>query len=93
MLLASAAFRYPHGAPHRINRALPQVMRSLKAAGKHVLVSSNATLLKARWQQALIDSQLAESRVSLDATTPESYTEVCGKPPFPLIQKASMWCR
>jgi radical SAM protein with 4Fe4S-binding SPASM domain len=50
-----------------------------------VLFNSNATLLNARWQQALIDSQLDEYRVSLDATTPESYALVRGKPMFPLI--------
>jgi radical SAM protein with 4Fe4S-binding SPASM domain len=50
-----------------------------------VLFNSNATLLNARWQRALIDSQLDEYRVSLDATTPESYAEVRGKPMFPLI--------
>ena len=53
--------------------------------GKYVLFNSNATLLNARWQQALIDSQLDEYRVSLDATTPESYAAVRGKPMFALI--------
>ena len=68
-----------------LNKELPQIIHHLKAAGKYVLFNSNATLLSARWQQALIDSQLDEYRVSLDATTPESYAEVRGKPMFPLI--------
>jgi radical SAM protein with 4Fe4S-binding SPASM domain len=68
-----------------LNRELPQIIGYLKAAGKYVLFNSNATLLNVRWQQALIDSQLDEYRVSLDATTPESYAEVRGKPMFPLI--------
>jgi radical SAM protein with 4Fe4S-binding SPASM domain len=68
-----------------LNKELPQIIHHLKAAGKYVLFNSNATLLNARWQQALIDSQLDEYRVSLDATTPESYAEVRGKPMFPLI--------
>jgi radical SAM protein with 4Fe4S-binding SPASM domain len=68
-----------------LNQELPQIIRYLKAEGKYVLFNSNATLLNARWQQGLIDSQLDEYRVSLDATTPESYAEVRGKPMFPLI--------
>jgi radical SAM protein with 4Fe4S-binding SPASM domain len=70
-----------------LNKELPQIINYLKAAGKYVLFNSNATLLNARWQQALIDSQLDEYRVSLDATTPDSYAEVRGKPMFPLILK------
>jgi radical SAM protein with 4Fe4S-binding SPASM domain len=68
-----------------LNKELPQIISHLKAAGKYVLFNSNATLLNARWRQALIDSQLDEYRVSLDATTPESYAQVRGKPMFPLI--------
>jgi radical SAM protein with 4Fe4S-binding SPASM domain len=68
-----------------LNQELPQIIGYLKAEGKYVLFNSNATLLNARWQRALIDSQLDEYRVSLDATTPESYAQVRGKPMFPLI--------
>jgi radical SAM protein with 4Fe4S-binding SPASM domain len=68
-----------------LNPELPQIISYLKAEGKYVLFNSNATLLNTKWQQALIDSQLDEYRVSLDATTPESYTQVRGKPMFPLI--------
>ena len=68
-----------------LNKELPQIIGYLKAEGKYVLFNSNATLLNARWQQVLIDSQLDEYRVSLDATTPESYAEVRGKPMFSLI--------
>jgi radical SAM protein with 4Fe4S-binding SPASM domain len=68
-----------------LNPELPQIINYLTSVGKYVLFNSNATLLNAKWQQALIDSQLDEYRVSLDATTPESYTEVRGKPLFPLI--------
>jgi radical SAM protein with 4Fe4S-binding SPASM domain len=70
-----------------LNKELPSIIGDLKAAGKYVLFNSNATLLNANWQHALIDSQLDEYRVSLDATTPESYTAVRGKPLFPLILK------
>ncbi|HEX2279679.1 MAG: radical SAM protein [Candidatus Tectomicrobia bacterium] len=68
-----------------LNPELPQIISYLKAEGRYVLFNSNATLLNAKWQQALIDSQLDEYRVSLDATTPESYAQVRGKPLFPLI--------
>ncbi len=68
-----------------LNKELPQIIGYLKAEGKYVLFNSNATLLNARWQRSLIDSQLDEYRVSLDATTPESYAEVRGKPMFALI--------
>jgi radical SAM protein with 4Fe4S-binding SPASM domain len=68
-----------------LNTELSEIISYLKAAGKYVLFNSNATLLNARWRQVLIDSQLDEYRVSLDATTPESYAEVRGKPMFPLI--------
>jgi MoaA/NifB/PqqE/SkfB family radical SAM enzyme len=68
-----------------LNKELPQIIGYLKAEGKYVLFNSNATLLNARWQRSLIDSRLDEYRVSLDATTPESYAEVRGKPMFALI--------
>lgn len=68
-----------------LNEELPAIIRYLKGHGKYVLFNSNATLLNAKWQQALIDSRLDECRVSLDATTPESYAAVRGKPLFPLI--------
>jgi radical SAM protein with 4Fe4S-binding SPASM domain len=70
-----------------LNQELPQIISYLKAEGKYVLFNSNATLLNARWQQALIGSRLDEYRVSLDATTPESYAQVRGKPMFPSILK------
>jgi hypothetical protein len=47
--------------------------------------NSNATLRKAKWQQAPIESQLDEYRVSWDATTSEHSTRVRGKPLFPHI--------
>jgi len=70
-----------------LNQELPQIIRYLTSEGKYVLFNSNATLLNAKWQQALLESHLDEYRVSLDAATPESYTKVRGKPMFPLILK------
>jgi MoaA/NifB/PqqE/SkfB family radical SAM enzyme len=68
-----------------LNKELPEIIRYLKGLERYVLFNSNATLLNNRWHQALIDSGLDEYRVSLDATTPESYARVRGKPMFPLI--------
>jgi radical SAM protein with 4Fe4S-binding SPASM domain len=70
-----------------LNQELPQIISYLKAEGKYVLFNSNATLLNATWQRALVESRLDEYRVSLDATTPESYAQVRGKPMFPLIMR------
>jgi radical SAM protein with 4Fe4S-binding SPASM domain len=70
-----------------LNQELPQIISYLKVEGKYVLFNSNATLLNAKWQRALVESRLDEYRVSLDATTPESYAQVRGKPMFPLILK------
>jgi radical SAM protein with 4Fe4S-binding SPASM domain len=84
--LPSATRMVLHGIGEPLlNPELSQIIRYLKGEGKYVLFNSNATLLNARWRQALIDSQLDEYRVSLDATTPESYAAVRGKPLFPLI--------
>jgi len=43
-----------------------------------VLFNSNAILLDEEWQRALIDAGLDEYRVSLDATTAETYVRIRG---------------
>src|SRR5437763_5171823 len=48
-------------------RNLPRMIRHLKARGTYVLFNTNGTLLTARKGAELIDSGLAELRVSLDA--------------------------
>jgi radical SAM protein with 4Fe4S-binding SPASM domain len=66
-----------------LNKALPQMISYLKQhKGSHVLFNSNATLLKSDWQRSLIDAQLDELRVSLDAATPETYHKIRGAPTF-----------
>jgi hypothetical protein len=45
-----------------LNKELPQLRSYLKGAGKHVLLNSNATFLKTRWQQALVDDRRCLAR-------------------------------
>jgi MoaA/NifB/PqqE/SkfB family radical SAM enzyme len=68
-----------------LNRDLPGMIRWLKGRGIYVLFNTNSTLMNRRWQEALIESDLDEVRVSLDAATPESFIRVRGKPLFHLI--------
>ncbi|HKA52283.1 MAG TPA: radical SAM protein [Candidatus Binatia bacterium] len=66
-----------------LNKALPRMIAHLKRhKGSHVLFNSNATLLKSDWQRSLIEAQLDELRVSLDAATPETYRKIRGAPAF-----------
>jgi radical SAM protein with 4Fe4S-binding SPASM domain len=69
-----------------LNKALPRMISYLKQhKGSHVLFNSNATLLKPDWQRHLIEAQLDELRVSLDAATPETYRKIRGAPAFDKI--------
>jgi len=69
-----------------LNKALPQMITYLKQhKGSHALFNSNATLLKSDWQRSLIEAQLDELRVSLDAATPETYRKIRGAPAFDRI--------
>ena len=69
-----------------LNKALPQMISYLKRyRGSHVLFNSNATLLRSDWQRSLIEAQLDELRVSLDAATPQTYRKIRGAPVFTKI--------
>jgi len=69
-----------------LNKALPQMITYLKHhKGSHVLFNSNATLLRAEWQRNLIEAQLDELRVSLDAASPDTYRKIRGAPAFDKI--------
>jgi len=69
-----------------LNKALPQMISYLKQhKGSHVLFNSNATLLKSDWQRHLVEAQLDELRVSLDAATPDTYRKIRGAPVFDKI--------
>jgi len=66
---------------------LPNMVRYLKDRGAYVLFNTNGTVLNARNGRALIEAGLDELRVSLDASTPESYIKVRGKDYFHRILK------
>lgn len=61
---------------------LPDMVRYLKARGTYVLFNTNGTVLTEKNGRALIEAGLDELRVSLDASTPESYRKVRGKDYF-----------
>lgn len=66
---------------------LPRMVRYLKDRGTYVLFNTNGTVLNNKNGRALIDAGLDELRVSLDASTPESYERVRGKDYFARILK------
>jgi MoaA/NifB/PqqE/SkfB family radical SAM enzyme len=68
-----------------LNRDLPRMVAHLKDRGATVLFNSNAIALGPRVGRALIEAGLDELRVSLDATTPETYARVRGADAFPKV--------
>ncbi len=64
---------------------LPTMIRHAKERGAHVLFNTNAITLTPRWQAALVDAGLDELRVSLDASTPETYARVRGVDALPKV--------
>jgi MoaA/NifB/PqqE/SkfB family radical SAM enzyme len=65
-----------------LNRDLAAMIHYLKLRGVYVVFNTNATLLTRRRQVQLIDSGLDELRVSIDASTAETYRRVRGIPAF-----------
>ncbi len=61
---------------------LPRMVQYLKDRGVYVLFNTNGTLLNERNGRALITAGLDELRVSLDASTRESYRAIRGKDYF-----------
>jgi radical SAM protein with 4Fe4S-binding SPASM domain len=61
---------------------LPKMVRHLEDRGVYVLFNTNGTVLNERTGRALIAAGLDELRVSLDASTRESYLAVRGKDYF-----------
>ncbi|MFL5030101.1 MAG: radical SAM/SPASM domain-containing protein [Xanthobacteraceae bacterium] len=66
---------------------LPRMVRYLKDRRVYVLFNTNGTVLNERNGRALIDAQLDELRVSLDAATAASFRAVRGKNYFDRIVK------
>lgn len=63
-------------------RALPKMIRYLKARGIYTLFNTNGTLLAPRKQRELIETGLDELRVSLDAADAKTFLAVRGKDMF-----------
>ena len=68
-------------------KALPKMVRYLKDRGTYVLFNTNGTVLNEKNGRALIDAELDELRVSLDAANAQSYLAVRGKNYFNRILK------
>jgi MoaA/NifB/PqqE/SkfB family radical SAM enzyme len=66
-------------------KALPRMVRYLKARGSYVLFNTNGTLLTLRKGRELIEAGLDELRVSLDAAEPQTFMRVRGKDMFERI--------
>jgi len=65
-----------------LNRDLPRMISHLKARGATVLFNSNAITLSLKVSRALLDAGLDELRVSLDASTRETYARIRGVDAF-----------
>jgi MoaA/NifB/PqqE/SkfB family radical SAM enzyme len=65
-----------------LNRELASMVAYLKSRGVYVAFNTNAALLTRRRQVELVESGLDELRVSLDASTPETYLRIRGIPAF-----------
>ena len=68
-----------------LNAQLPAMIAHLKARGATVVFNSNVITLRGRRAAVLVDAGLDELRVSLDATTPETYARVRGVDAFPKV--------
>lgn len=65
-----------------LNRDLGRMIQHLKARGTRVLFNSNAITLSGARAEELLDAELDELRVSLDASTPTTYARVRGVDAF-----------
>ena len=66
---------------------LPKMVRYLKDRGTYVLFNTNGTVLNERNGRALIEAELDELRVSLDAANAASFRAIRGKDYFNRILK------
>ena len=66
---------------------LPRMVRYLKDRGTYVLFNTNGTVLNERNGRALIEAELDELRVSLDAANAASFRAIRGKDYFGRILK------
>lgn len=68
-----------------LNRNLGHMVAYAKTKGAYVLFNTNGILLRPDRQAELIEADLDEIRISLDAATPETYRSVRGAPAFGTI--------
>jgi MoaA/NifB/PqqE/SkfB family radical SAM enzyme len=74
------------GEPMLVKK-LPDMVRYLKDRGTYVLFNTNGTVLNEKNGRALIDAELDELRVSLDAANARSYATIRGRNYFNRILK------
>jgi radical SAM protein with 4Fe4S-binding SPASM domain len=65
-----------------LNRELPRMISHLKMRGATVLFNSNAITLSPKMGRALVDAGLDELRVSLDASSRDTYARIRGVDAF-----------
>ena len=68
-----------------LNRELIEIIRHLKKRNIGVLFNTNGILLKGLKQQRLIQAELDELRISLDAATPRGYRQIRNSDKFEQI--------
>ena len=70
-----------------MNRDLPRMVAEARRRGLHVLFNSNLVLLREPLAEALIQADLNELRVSMDAATPATYARIRGIDKLPQVKK------
>jgi radical SAM protein with 4Fe4S-binding SPASM domain len=70
-----------------MNRALPRMVAEGRRRGLHVLFNSNLVLLREALAAALIEADLNELRVSMDAATPATYARIRGIDKLPQVTR------
>lgn len=70
-----------------MNRELPLLVAEARQRGLHVLFNSNLVLLRESMADALIEADLNELRVSMDAATPATYALIRGIDKLPRVIK------
>jgi radical SAM protein with 4Fe4S-binding SPASM domain len=68
-----------------MNRDLPRMVVEGRRRGLHVLFNSNLVLLREALAEALVQADLNELRVSMDAATPATYATIRGIDKLPQV--------
>lgn len=70
-----------------MNRELPRMVAECRRRGLHVLFNSNLALLREDLARALVEADLNELRVSMDAATPATYALIRGINKLPQVTR------